>query len=119
MYYITDEINNNSEVAAVFEEYHALLLSTITDVIDHLMKCFVEKKLFTTEEEKQITAITTVQEILGSLLLKVSSLLNDTRGFFVMLKVMKEYGNKGTKKLVDLMINRLNSLADKPGLSML
>ena len=96
----------------MFEEYHALLLSTITDVIDHLMKCFVEKKLFTTEEEKQITAITTVQEILGSLLLKVSSLLNadDTRGFFVMLKVMKEYGNKGTKKLVDLMINRLNTL---------
>ena len=79
----------------------------------------MEEKLCTTEEEKEITAINTVQEILRSLLLKVSSLLkaDDTRGFFVMLEVMKEYGNKGTKKLVNLMINRLNTSADKPGLS--
>ena len=80
------------------------------------MKYFVVEKLCTTEEEKQITAITTVQEILRLLLLQVSNLLkaDDTRGFYIMLKVMKEHGNKETKKLADHMMNRLdNSASDR------
>ena len=117
MLYIIDEIDYNSNVieVAVFEENYALLCNTIKDVIDPLIKCFVREKLCTAEEEKQITAITTVQKILQSLLLKVSSLLkaDDTRGFYIMLKIMKEHGSNGTKNLADHMKNRLNSLNDK------
>ena len=94
---------------AVFEESYALLCNTITDVIDPLMKCFVEDKIFTAEEEKEITAITETLEKLRLLLLKISNSLksDDTRGFHIMLKVMKEHGGKGTQTLADHMMSRL------------
>jgi len=100
---------------AVFEENYALLCNTITDVNDPLIKCFVEEKFLTTEEERQIAAVTGASEKLRLLLLKISTLLqtNNIRGFNVMLKIMKEHGGKLTQTLADHIINRLKISPDK------
>ena len=94
---------------AVFEENYALLYSIITDVIGPLIKWFVDGKMFTAEEEKEITAINEAPERLRLLLLKISNSLkyNNTRGFYMTLKIMKEQGGKGTQTLADHIMNRL------------
>ena len=99
----------------VFEESYALLCNTITDVIDFMMKCFMEEKIFTPEEEKEITPTTEALEKLRLLLLKISNSLkaDDTRGFHIMLKVMKEHGGKGTQTLADHMMSRLKISSEK------
>ena len=78
------------------------------------MKHFMENKLFSTDEENQIIAITAVTEKLRALLQKISSLLNadNTRGFYIMLKTMTEYGGKGTQTLADHIMSKLKILAD-------
>ena len=109
LFYI-GEINNgskNSELT-IFNEYLALLCNMITDVIDPLITCFVEDKLFTTEERKEITAVMSAPEKLQLVLLKISNSLNinNSKGFYVMLKIMKEHGNKGTQSLANLMLEK-------------
>ena len=93
----------------VFEENYALLSNTVTDINDPLIKCFVEDRLFNNEEEKQITGVTVAQEKLRILLQKISHSLkaHDTKGFQIMLRIMKECGGKGTQTLADHIINRL------------
>jgi len=73
MYVIyTDEIVNDSELSELteFEENYALLCNTITDVNDHLIKCFIEEKFLTTEEERQIATFNAASEKLRLLLPK-------------------------------------------------
>ena len=107
----TGVVDNDSVVTelAVFEENYALLCNTITDVIDPLVKCCMEEKIFTTKEEKEITITTDALEKLRLLLLKISNCLkaDDTRGFHIMLSIMKEHGGKGTQTLADHMMRRL------------
>ena len=100
---------------ALFEENYALLCNTITDVIDPLMKCFVEETLIATEEQKQIADITAASEKLRKLFVNISHSLkaDNTRGFYMMLKIMKEHGGKGTQVLADLIMNRLKISADE------
>ena len=100
---------------AVFEENYALLCNTIADVIDPLMKCYVEEKVLTTEEKAHIVAHTVVAEKLKLLLLKISSSLKagDTRVFYLMLTIMREHGGKGTQTLADHIINRLKISTDQ------
>ena len=110
-------VNNSpahSELA-VFEGSYALLCNTITDIIDPLMKCCVEEKNFTAEEEKEIMVIPEALEKLRLLLLKISNSLkaDDTRGFYIMLKVMKQHGSKGTQTLAYHMMSRLKNSCDK------
>ena len=94
-------------ILAVFEENYGLLRITIADIIDPVVKCFIDRKHLTVEEE-QITAITTSEKI-ESLLTKISSLLKDGNsvGFYVMLKIMREQGGKATQTLADHIMNRL------------
>ena len=105
-----DAVENSSLLSelAVFEENYALLCNTITDIIDPLMKCFVEQEVITTEE------INAAPEKLRLMLLKISDSLrtNDTRDFWMMLKIMKEHGGKGTQVLADHMISRLEVSSD-------
>ena len=100
---------------AVFEESYALLCNTITDVIDPLMKCYVEEKVLTSEEKAHIVAHTAVAEKLKLLLLKISSSLKagDTRSFHMMLIIMRGRGGKGTQTLADRIMNRLNISTDQ------
>ena len=99
----------------VFEENYPLLCNTIADVIDPLMKCYMEEKMFTTEEETQIVAHTAIVEKLKLLLLKISSSLKagDTRSFHMMLTIMRGHGGKGTQTLADHIMNRLNISTDQ------
>ena len=103
--FYTDEVDSRSlfNELAVFEETYALLCNTITDIVDPLLKYFVDEKLIATEE------INAAPEMLRLILLKISDSLrkNDTRGFCMMLKIMKEHGGKGTQVLADHIMNRL------------
>ena len=98
----------------VFETNYALLSNTITDVVDPLMKSFLEENLFTVEEEKEITNITLAQEKKLQLLCKNSTLLkaNNTRSFYIMLKIMKDHGGKGTQTLADHIMSELKPTPD-------
>jgi len=111
----TDENVNDSVLSelTVFEENYALLCNTITDVNDPLIKCFMEKKFLTTEEENEIAAVTGASDKLRLLLTNVSSSLkfDDTSGFYMMLMIMKECGGKGTKNLGDHITKRLSELS--------
>ena len=99
----------------VFEENYALLYSVITDINDPLMKWFVDEKVFTIEEEKEITAINEAPERLRLLLLKISNSLkaNNATNFYMMLKIMREHGGKVTQTLADHIMNRLKLSVDK------
>ena len=94
---------------AVFEENYALISNTVTDIIGPLMKCCVEEKIFTAEEEREISASIEESEQLRVLLLKISDALkaDNARGFYVMLKIMKEHGSKRTETLADHIMSRL------------
>jgi len=113
----TDEIVNDLELSelTVFEENYALLCNIITDVNDPLIKCFIGEKFLTTEEERQIATVNAASEKLRLLLPKISTLLqtNNIRGFYIMLKIMKEHGGKTTQTLADHIMNRLKISPDK------
>ena len=100
----TGEINEVSFLSelAVFEENYALLCNTIASVNDLLINWFVEEKIFTINEE-QTVAIATASVKVQLLLQKISTLLKtgNSIGFYIMLKVMKEHGDKGTLTLAD------------------
>ena len=97
----------------VFEENYALLCNTVTDIIDPLIRFFVEEEPFS---EKEILAITAAPEKLRLLLqnISISLKINNTRTFHMLLKIMKEHGGKGTRVLADHMKKRLKLLYDKP-----
>ena len=101
--------------SATFNENYALLCNTINDIVDPLTECFVEENLFATEEQKQISKITSASDKIKILLLSISNSLNanNTRGFYMMLKIMKEYGGRGTLMLADHIMNRVKVSADK------
>ena len=94
---------------SVFEASYGLLRITITDIIDLLVNYFVDGKHFTSEEENQITAVTPTSEKLELLFIKISSLLKagNSKGFYMMLKIMREHGGQQTHTLADHIMNRL------------
>ena len=93
----------------MFEESYGLLRITITDVIDKLIKYFVDGKHFTSEEENQLTTVTATSERLEILFIKISSLLkaSNSKGFYMMLNIMREHGGQQTQTLADHITNRL------------
>ena len=103
--FYTDEVDNSPLLSelTVFEENYALLCNTITDIIDPLMKYFVEQELIVAEETAAVS------EKLRIILLNISDSLktNNTRGFCMMLKIMKEHGGKATQTLADHIMSRL------------
>ena len=119
-YYIaTDLVDNGSTLSelalAVFEENFALLCNTITDINLPLMEQFLKEKIITTEEERQVAAITAPLEKLLHLLEIISSSLkaNNTRSFHIMVKIMKTHGGKQTQTLANHIMNRLKVPTDE------
>ena len=112
----TGEINEVSfpSELAVFEENYALLYNTIANINDLLINWFLEEKIFTINEE-QTVAITTASAKVQLLLQKISTLLKagNSTGFYIMLKVMKEHGDKGAQTLADHIMNTLKISGDK------
>lgn len=89
---------------AVFRRCYAILCDTMTD-IDDLLKHFVTEKIITISEEDEIKSFSVKSEKVRKLLLNISGPLKagNTNGFYVMLKIMKEFGTKATQDLADCM----------------
>ena len=115
----TDKIDDDSVLCklamAVLNESYALLRNTITDTIHPLMKCFVEENIFSVKEQNEIADISSASDKITMLLSNIFSSLNknNARGFYKMLKTMKEHGGKGTQSLADLIMNRLKAADTK------
>lgn len=94
---------------SLFNDIYVLLCNTIIDIVDPLMKCLTEENHFTTEEQKQIADITSASDTIRTLLLNISNSLNanNTKAFYIMLKIMKEHGGETTLNLADHIMNRL------------
>ena len=107
-----DKSDDGLDEPAVFRENYALLCNTITDIVDPLIKCFEEESVF---EQKQLTNIISASDKIRILLLNISSSLNasSTKGFYMMLKIMKEQGGKVTQTLACHIMSRLKVSADK------
>ena len=103
-----------NELAAIKENF-ILLCNMITDVIDPLMKCFVESNILSAEEHSKILGITEATERIRLVLQKLSFLLelNDKRAFYIMLQIMKQHGGKATQVLGDHIINRIKISYDE------
>ena len=112
-----DKVDDGSQCSvlnklAIFEENYALLSNTSTDIVDPLLKCFEDQNFFTTEVKMQIGDSTTAAHKLHLMLSNISSSLrlNDTRGFDIMVKIMKEHGDKTSSCLADHIMKRLKLL---------
>ena len=90
-------------IQTVIKENYALLCNTITDIVDPLMKYLAEEKTFTLKEEKQVSEASEKVRLLLNTLLES----DDKRGIYMMLKIMKEHGGKGTQNLADHIMNRV------------
>ena len=108
-----DDNDSNADLIelAVLKENYALLHVAITDIID---KCFVEEKLIATEKENKTIDIITTKEKAHLFLEKISTLLkaNNTRMFYMMLKIMKEYGDKSAQSLANHISSKLKPSDD-------
>ena len=115
----TDVVNNGSTlselVLKVFEENFAMLCNTITDIYHPLMEQFTKEKVVTAEEETLVATINAPLEKLRHLLEIISSSLkaDNTRSFYIMVKIMKTHGGKQTQTLANHIMNRLNVSADE------
>ena len=87
----------NEEI--IFTRHYASLCNTLTDV-DHLLPYFVQENIINTNDVESLDA-TTIANKVKKLLSHISGPLiaEDTKGFHVMLNIMKEHGNLGTKNL--------------------
>ena len=114
--YYTGHINEASfpSELAVFEENYALLCNSMANINDLLVNWFVEEKIFTIDEERTVTIATAFTKV-QLLLQKISTLLKtgNSTGFYMMLKVMKEHGDKETQTLADHIMKRLKISGDK------
>ena len=109
-----DDVLVLSELVA-FNENYALLCNTISDIVQPLVKSFVEENLFAIEEKTQIANISSPSDKILMLLSNISSSLHaiNTKGFSLMLKIMKERGGKGTQSLADHIMTRIKTLNGK------
>ena len=74
----------------------------------------MKEKIFTINEEQPV-AIATASVKVQLLLQKISTLLKagNSTGFYMMLKIMKEHGDKGAQTLADHIMNTLKISGDK------
>ena len=92
----------------VFQQYYAILCNTVTD-IDDLLKYFVSEEIISISEEEEIKGFSVKSEKIRKLLINISGPLKagDKNGFYVMLKIMKEYGTKATQVLAEKMTSSI------------
>ena len=102
----------NEEI--IFTRHYASLCNTLTDV-DHLLPYFVQENIINTSDVESIDVTTTANKV-KKLLLHISGPLEagDTEGFYAMLTIMKEHGNRSTHDLAVKMNHELTLAIDKP-----
>ena len=93
----------------VFKETYASLCNTITD-INELLKYFVTEKVINFDQQQEITACVTKPERVTKLLAIIAGPLEaeDSKGFYIMLQIMKTYGMKATQCLADNIIEKVD-----------
>ena len=100
-----------------FTRHYASLCNTLTDV-DNLLPYFVQKDIISTSDLEEINAIVTTTKQVEKLLSHISGPLRagDTKGFHMMLTIMKKHGNQTTKDLaVKIMTSSNNSKTEHEG----
>ena len=88
----------------VFTNHYPMLCNTMTDV-DNLLPHFVQKRVIKTDDLEEINAIipSTKKLKVQKLMIHISGPLRagDTDAFYIMLKIMEEYGHQATQQLAD------------------
>ena len=94
----------------VFTQHYSKLCDTLTD-IRNLLPHFVTEKIIKSDDEEEISALTTSSQKVQKLLRHISGPLKagHTRGFYTMLKIMEIYGTQATQELASQMNNSLSS----------
>ena len=92
----------------IYNRHYPKLCSILTDV-DKLLPHFVQENVIDTDdvEEINVTVPSTKRHKVQKLLTYISSPLKggNTRGFYTMLKIMKEHGNPDTQQLAKQIMN--------------
>ena len=85
-----------------------MLCHTMTD-IDDLLKHFVVEKIISFGEEEKIKNCVKKSEKVRNLLLNISGPLEagDSNGFYVLLRIMEDYGTRATQALAIHMKSRI------------
>ena len=115
MHIFAGGISNGSESSTklvVFQENHAMLCSTMTEIGD-LLEHFKMEHVITSDEEEQIKDIPVISEKTRRIMSNISTSLEagNNNKFDVMLKVMKNYGSVSTQHLAELIESRLKDLS--------
>ena len=85
-----------------FNEYYTKLCNTLTD-IDKLLPHFVTENIIEHNHVQEINAVVTerqkVQKFLTCIVDSIRA--GNTKAFYVMLRIMEEYGPQDTQQLAD------------------
>ena len=109
--YVGDTSDGSNIEELVFQENYAKLCNALTESkVDVLLKHFVDEKIINTSEEEWIIGRFTKSEKVKKFLSFISGHLRtgDTHGFYVMLKLMKEYGSFASQDLAKHMASSLS-----------
>ena len=92
------------QLEEVLTKYYPKLCNTLTD-IDNLLPHFVQEKVITTNdlEEVNVTTPSTKKLKVQKLMTHISGPLRagNTEVFYIMLRIMEEYGHHATQQLAD------------------
>ena len=93
-----------------FTNNYAKLCNTLTD-IKNLLHYFVQEKVIKPEDQDDINILPTTQEKVKILLKHVAGPLQagDSKGFYTMLKIMKNHGVQATKDLAESLKGELSA----------
>ena len=98
----------------VFNNHYAKLCSTLTD-IDDLLPHFVEEKIISINVVDEINGYGSSRRKVQKLIFHVSGPLTagNTRGFYIMLRIMEEHGQDATQQLASQIKDSLTITDDK------
>ena len=98
----------------IFIRHYSSLCNTLTD-INNLLPFFVQEKIINVSDVEEINVIVATPKKVEKLLSYISGPLTvgDTKGFCMMLTIMKKHGNQSTKDLAVKMSNEITSSNSK------
>ena len=81
---------------------YSKLCDTLID-INQLLPYFVQEQIISVVDHQQINAIAALKMKVQKLMEYISGPLQhgDTKGFYIMLKIMEEHGNEATRQLAE------------------
>ena len=104
------------QLEEVLTKYYPKLCSTLTDV-GNLLPHFVQEKIITKNDDlEKINAIVTSTEKVQKLMVHISGPLEagNTKVFYIMLRIMEEYGHLATQQLAhQIRRSLLSVIVDK------